>query len=115
MKTIVNNIYSLSDYGLLKQLGSKIKEIRLARNITQSRLQQLSGVHRTIISDIENGKNTGILTIIQLLRALEALNLLELFLEQPEISPLALAKLHGKKRRRASSKENKNQKGESEW
>ncbi len=97
------DVYGNSDGALLRLMGEKVKELRLAKNLTQARLQELSGVHRTMISDMENGKNTSVVVLLQVLRGLEALYLMEPFFQPAEISPLTIAKLQGKKRRRASS------------
>ena len=39
-----------------EKFGARIKELRTARNSTQTDLAQLLGVTKTQISDIENGK-----------------------------------------------------------
>ncbi|MBI4823151.1 MAG: helix-turn-helix domain-containing protein [Nitrospirae bacterium] len=41
---------------LLKTLGDKIRTVRKAKKISQEKLAELSGLHPTYISDIENGK-----------------------------------------------------------
>lgn len=38
-----------------RALGRAIKQIRLNRNISQEKLAELSGLHRTYISDVERG------------------------------------------------------------
>jgi transcriptional regulator with XRE-family HTH domain len=40
----------------LKVLGEKIRAIRKSRKMSQEKLAELSGLHPTYISDIENGK-----------------------------------------------------------
>lgn len=95
------NFYSLSDKGILRELGMRIKRRRLNRNIPQQELADMSGLGRTTISDLEQGKPFGMLTLIKILRALEGLEELDSFLPDPGISPLQLAKMKGKKRRRA--------------
>jgi transcriptional regulator with XRE-family HTH domain len=40
----------------LKIIGEKIRAIRKSRRISQEELAELSGLHPTYISDIENGK-----------------------------------------------------------
>lgn len=40
----------------LKVLGNKVRAIRKSKRISQEKLAELSGLHPTYISDIENGK-----------------------------------------------------------
>jgi transcriptional regulator with XRE-family HTH domain len=96
------NRYIQSDTALLRQIGSKMRKARLEKNITQAKLQGLSGVYRTTIGDLENGKNCSLLVLIQLLRALERLDLLDAFFEEQMPSPVLYAKLHRMERLRAS-------------
>jgi transcriptional regulator with XRE-family HTH domain len=96
------NTYMLSDLAIMQQIGQKLRKIRLDKNITQSHLQVLSGVYRTTIGDVENGKNCSVLVIVQLLRALERLDLLDSFFEMQLPSPILYAKLQGQQRLRAS-------------
>jgi transcriptional regulator with XRE-family HTH domain len=96
------NYYTQSDVALVQRIGEKIRKIRLERNITQAKLQTLSGVYRTTIGDVENGKNCSLLVLIQLLRALERLDLLNAFFEEQMPSPVLYAKLHRMERLRAS-------------
>ena len=94
----------MSDTAILIDIGHRIKRKRLSRNITQQHLAESSGLNRTTIRDIENGKNSSLLTLVQVLRGLDVLDELEAFLPEPGVSPLQLAKLKGKQRQRARSK-----------
>lgn len=40
----------------LKNIGDRVRTIRKAKNISQEKLAELSGLHPTYISDIERGK-----------------------------------------------------------
>ncbi len=107
---------NLSDPDIVKQLGEKLKLIRLKKNITQDELAKLSGLNRATISQLENGRAATLLTLVQVLRALNKLDVLNTFSEETEISPLQMAKLKTQSRQRASNKkaEKKNEE-ESEW
>ena len=72
--------------------------------MTRDELQEASGVHKKTISDLENGKNVTLLTLIAVLRGLGELNLFERLLEDELISPIALFKLQGRRPKRASCK-----------
>jgi hypothetical protein len=65
--------------------------------------------------EFEKGKRSNTLTLIQLLRALDKLYVLENFEIKEQISPLKLAKLEKKKRKRASRISEKNELYNSEW
>lgn len=51
-------------------LASKIKAMRIKRNMTQSELANLVGKDKTQISKIEHGRNLTIATIVQIVEAL---------------------------------------------
>jgi transcriptional regulator with XRE-family HTH domain len=95
--------YSMSDSAIIRELGTFIKETRLKKNYTQGDLAEKAGVHRVTLSEFEHGLRGSLTTFIQLLRALDELDTLDSFLISTEISPLEMAKLDAKKRKRASS------------
>jgi len=62
-----------TDEGFLKQLGSRIRELRQLRGLTQQELAYRIGMEKSNLSVIENGKsNPQILTLVRLSSALEA-------------------------------------------
>ena len=90
-----------TDKAILIELGDFVKNTRLAQNKTQQQLSVLAGVNRSTIVQIENGSGSTMLSFIQVLRALEQLDLFESFHIKPIISPLLLAKQEIEKRKRA--------------
>ncbi|MDR1938883.1 MAG: helix-turn-helix domain-containing protein [Tannerellaceae bacterium] len=107
--------YSNTDDVLLQNLGMQLKQMRLNRNLTQGQLSELSGISRSTISEMEN-KGTGSMnSFIRILRVLEKLEILNHFISEAPISPIQIAKLKGKTRKRASGVKNKPHKEESEW
>jgi transcriptional regulator with XRE-family HTH domain len=109
------SIYGMSDRAILREIGSRLKRKRLEKNLSQQTLADMVGIHRTTVRDIEKGSPSGVLTLIGILRALGELDGLNLFLPDPGISPLQLAKLKGKERRRASKQMKESKKGKSDW
>lgn len=100
----------MADPAIVKEIGKRLKQIRLNKNISQEELAKKSGLDRTTISRMESGRAATLLTLIQVLRALGRLNILDIFLEEPEISPLNLLKIQVSKRKKASSSRvNKNE------
>lgn len=101
------DIYALTDDAILHEIGSKLKELRIGKGLKQSELAEASGVSVFTISAIENGKASSLLILIQLLRALEKLDYLDQFFQQPEISPIAYAELMKKNKRKERVKTSK--------
>jgi transcriptional regulator with XRE-family HTH domain len=96
--------YSMSDGAILNQLGQQIKQMRLNKNMTQAQIAVHSGLSRSAVSDMENKGQGSMITFIQILRSLERLEILNHFITEAPISPIQIAKLHGKIRKRASKK-----------
>jgi len=106
--------YALSDPAIVQEIGKQLKRMRLKNNLTQQELANRSGLFRSTISEIENGRISSVLSLIQLLRGLNNLELLDNFVVQEELSPLMVAEQQAKMRKRASGKNNTT-KPESEW
>jgi len=104
-----NNInwLAMSDSAIVVAIGKYIKEQRLHQNITQSKLSEDAGVNRSTINQIEKGKAITLLSLIQILRALNVLHILEAFNIEQQVSPIELAKLEQQKRKRASKNDKK--------
>ena len=96
--------YSLSDSEIINRLGTRIKQLRLRKNIPQKGFADKSGIDRTTLSKFENGSPISLLTFIQILRAMEVLENLEELIPMAKISPLQMVELKGKERQRASGK-----------
>jgi transcriptional regulator with XRE-family HTH domain len=112
---IIMNTYGISDRAILREIGRRLKRKRLEKNLSQQRLAELAGLNRTTIGEAERGTPFGVLTLVQILRALNALEAIDSFLPDPGISPLQLAKMKGKERRRASPQIAAHDEGESDW
>jgi len=107
---------SITNLAIARQIGDFIKNIRLQRNLTQSQVAIQSGLNRSTISEVENGRPASFMSFIQILRTLGQLELLDVFTVVPGISPLQMAKIEAKKRRRASKSPNNDSiNNTSEW
>ena len=82
----------MNDEEILKQIGVKLKELRVERNMKQKELSERSGLSMFSISQIETGHNTSILSLVQILKALDCMDMLEPFLKEKEVDPELLAK-----------------------
>nr|WP_299383845.1 helix-turn-helix transcriptional regulator [Allomuricauda sp.] len=94
----------MSDAAIVEQLGRYIRQIRLQQNTSQAQLANKAGLNRWTIIKIENGEPVTLMSLIQILRALNSLYVLNTFQVSEEISPLAYAKLKKQQRQRASGK-----------
>ena len=110
--------YSMSDPAIVTELCKSLKQIRLQQNLTQEQLAEKAGLSRSAISEMENGKTAvSLITIIQVLRALQQLHLLDNWSAGANVSPLQVAKYAAKDRLRASGKasQRKAKREDSEW
>jgi transcriptional regulator with XRE-family HTH domain len=107
---------TMTDKAIVNHLCLQLRRLRLDQNMTQEQLADRSGLGRATISRIEKGQSVSLLTLIQILRALNRLELLDAFQNvSPEISPLQMLREQEPPRYRASGKRFTNDKGPSEW
>ncbi len=99
---------------LAEAIGERLKQARLNQDLTQSEVAKIAGVARKTVLNAEKGK-VQLEIFIAIMIALNLTNQLDLFLPQPEISPLQLAKLQGRKRQRASGQRHDNNEEKPKW
>ena len=104
------NWFEMSDTALAKVIGAFVKHHRLQQNKTQEEVSIAANISRSTLSLLEKGESITVPTLIQVLRVLDLLSIMNIFAIQEEISPLLLAKLAMKKRKRSrgTNKENDN-------
>jgi transcriptional regulator with XRE-family HTH domain len=95
------DIYSLTDKAIAKQLGDRLRSLRLQRNVTQKELADATTLSLNTIKALEGGRGK-LATLIAVLRELGALEQLDALIPANTISPLQLARLRGRQRQRAS-------------
>lgn len=116
METIKADWKKMSDLAIAGELAAYVRHMRLELNKTQQDLATEAGVTRKTLSDFENGqKNITLLTLIQLLRALDTLPVLNAFQVVDQVSPLVLAKLEKEKRQRAGRSKKQDTNKRSDW
>jgi transcriptional regulator with XRE-family HTH domain len=104
MSEMSYNWVSMSDKALEAQIGAFVKHHRLAQNKSQEVLATAAGISRSTLSLLERGESVTLSTLIQLLRILGQLQVMDVFVIPRSISPLMLAKEEHKKYRRARTK-----------
>ena len=108
------NWVSMSDKALTETIGAFVKHHRLNQNKTQDEVSRAAGISRSTLSLLERGETVTLSTVIQVLRVLNLLYVMDVFKIQTQISPIELAKLEQQKRQRARNKEEKKH-PKSEW
>lgn len=111
------DLYALTDKAIIQGMGKEIRRRRLERNMSQRDLAKTSGLSLTSVVNAENGCSLSLSSFIPILRAINGLELLESFFAEPEISPIAYAKLAAEQplRKRASKSKITTSKNQSEW
>lgn len=107
--------YSQSNIEILTQLAEKVRKKRLRLNMTQKEVAELAGVHFNTISKFEQGNDITLMSLIQILRAVEELESLGNIMSETTESPVDLFRKQGKVRQRASGATNISDKTKTEW
>ncbi|MGZ9676002.1 helix-turn-helix domain-containing protein [Flavobacterium sp. GNP001] len=92
---------AMSDLALAQTIGAFVKHHRLSQNKTQEEIAQAANISRSTLSLLEKGGTVTLPTLLQVLRVLDLLYVLNSFTIQEQISPLQLAKQEKQKRQRA--------------
>lgn len=95
---------SMSDKALAMHIGAFVRHHRMEQNKTQEALAIAAGISRSTLSLLERGETVTLATLLQVLRLLDKLYVLDIFSVQQDISPLILARMEKHKRKRASGK-----------
>ncbi|MBQ9004303.1 MAG: helix-turn-helix domain-containing protein [Eggerthellaceae bacterium] len=85
---------------ILAELGSRIRDMRIAMPLTMDELAQKAGVAPKTLANIEKGKGSTLGSVVSVLRALGQAGNLEALVPEQGARPSDLAAL-GKKRQRA--------------
>ncbi len=99
-----NELSSMTDKALIELIGKFVQWHRLNQNLSQSDVASSARVSRSTLSLLERGEKVRIDSLIQILRVLDLLYVLEAFQIKEELSPLEYAKLRRKQRKQASPK-----------
>lgn len=106
---------SYSDAAIIKEIGHFIKTKRVNQSLTQDEVANRAAISRSTLSLAERGENINFMSLLKILRVLDALYVFDQFRITPQISPLQLAKEDEKMRKRASRKNSKPNKGDIGW
>lgn len=104
-----------SDSALTKMIGVYIKHHRLNKNLSQDSVAASASISRSTLSLLERGEGVNLTTLIQILRVLDLLYIMDVFQVKEDISPLAYAKLKKKQKQRASGTQQGDNAGDLGW
>ncbi len=98
------NWLSMSDKALLETIGGFVQHNRLNQNKSQSTVAKDAGISRSTVSLLERGEKISLSSLIQVLRVLDLLYIMDVFKVNNEISPIEYVKLQKNKRQRTRNK-----------
>jgi len=96
------NFEAMTDQAVAAEIGQRIDQLRLERNLTQQQLADAVGLSRVSYARLVAGQ-AKLKNVIAVLRALDQLVLVENFVPAVVFSPMEQLKMKGKQRQRASS------------
>ena len=99
---------SMSDKALSETIGKFIRHNRLNQNKPQDEVATAAGISRSTLSLLERGEKVTLSTLLQVLRVLDLLYVMDAFKISDEISPVEYAKLKKNRRKKASGKRTHN-------
>jgi transcriptional regulator with XRE-family HTH domain len=88
----MSNMQFKSPRELQTELGRRIRQLRLSRNIDQRAAAEKAGVARAALQNLEAGRGSSVQTLLRILKALNYLEGIEMLAPQPTVNPLALLK-----------------------
>lgn len=92
---------SMSDKALMETIGIFVQHHRLNQNKSQNDVSRAANISRSTLSLLERGERISLNSLMQVLRVLDLLHIMDVFKVKNEISPIEYAKLQKNKRQRA--------------
>jgi transcriptional regulator with XRE-family HTH domain len=93
-----------TDDAILHELGARLKQARLAKNLTQAQLATQAGISKRTLERLESGElATQLSAFIRVCRVLGLVENFEALVPETAPSPIAQLQLRGRMRRRAST------------
>ena len=86
---------------LEEMLGSRLRELRLLKNLDQKSLAERAGLSLNAVKHLESGKGARVNSLIKVLRALERADWLDALAPIVSISPIQMLRRESREPRRA--------------
>ena len=80
----------MTDAAIVAEIGKRIKATRIKKKFSQVDVAERSGLSVFTISEIENGKNSSLSSLIAVFRVLKLLENFAALLPEPMVSPVDL-------------------------
>lgn len=93
---------AMTDRSIAESIGNFVHHHRLEQNLSQDYISKQAGISRSTLSLLERGGRVTLSTLIQVLRVLDLLYVMDVFQVHQTISPIAYAKMQKKERQRSS-------------
>ena len=93
----------LVDEAILGELGVRLAQLRLQRNLLQAELAHEAGISKRTVERLEKGEATQLVSLVRVCRVLGLVEGFDALIPGPMPSPVAQLKLRGKERKRASA------------
>jgi transcriptional regulator with XRE-family HTH domain len=81
-------------------LGEQIQALRVSKNLDQITTAERAGISEKALRNLEGGHGSTVQSLLRVLKALDALDGLQLLVPRPAISPLAMLRTTSKRRQR---------------
>jgi transcriptional regulator with XRE-family HTH domain len=75
-------------------LGARLRRLRLSRNADQLTTAEKAGVSEKALRNLEAGRGSTIETLVRVLKALDALNGIEMLAPEATVNPMMLLRTH---------------------
>jgi len=75
-----------------RSFGAQVKALRLEGDVDQATLAERAAVSVSALKALESGRGSSLRTVVRVARALDRVDWLDSFYEQPAISPLTIAR-----------------------
>lgn len=86
-----------------QEIGRRLEQLRLSRNITQAQLAQDAGISERTLRRLESGDNPTLDSLIRVLTSLKIQQNVDLLVPDPRIRPIERVRTKGVERQRSSS------------
>src|ERR1039457_6233038 len=86
-----------TDEAILREVGGRLAQVRLDRNLTQAQLAEQAGVSKRTVARLESGSVAMQLSgFIRICRVLDVIERFDLLVPEPVPSPVAQLKMAGR-------------------